>query len=102
MPVKAEKTSLEGEIVKKYEIETTKPFGDKKMAKNIESLSLSRRTVTRQISDIQCQVQEKLKHAINNCKYFTACLYVQNESTVVTDVNQLLTFARTLMFKRSC
>lgn len=72
VPVKAENTLSEGKIVKQYAIEMTKPFEDKKMAKNIESVSLSHRIVTRNISDIQCQVQEKLKDAINNCKYFTA------------------------------
>jgi len=58
------------------------------MAKNIESVSSSRLIVTCQISDIQCQVQEKLNHAMNNCKYFTACLYVGLEACV-TDVSQL-------------
>ncbi len=90
---KAKKTLSEGEIVKQCAIEMAKAFGDEKMAKNFESVSLSRRTVTRRISDIQCQIQERLKHTINNCRYFSLAL---DESTDVSDVSQLLIFARTI------
>uniref|UniRef100_A0A673JU36 HAT C-terminal dimerisation domain-containing protein n=1 Tax=Sinocyclocheilus rhinocerous TaxID=307959 RepID=A0A673JU36_9TELE len=41
------------------------------------------------ISEIQCQIQEKLKNTIDNCKYFSLAL---DESTDVSDVSQLLIF----------
>uniref|UniRef100_A0A3Q1CL92 HAT C-terminal dimerisation domain-containing protein n=1 Tax=Amphiprion ocellaris TaxID=80972 RepID=A0A3Q1CL92_AMPOC len=56
-------------------------------------LTLSRRTVTRRIFDIQNHVEEKLKQVINDCKYFSLAL---DESTDVTDVSQLLIFNRTI------
>ncbi|XP_057203176.1 general transcription factor II-I repeat domain-containing protein 2B-like [Triplophysa rosa] len=93
---KAKKSLSECETVKQCAIEMAKAFGDEKMAKNFESVSLSRRTVTRRISDIQCQIQEKLKQEIENCKYFSLAL---DESTDVTDVSQLLIFARTITEK---
>lgn len=61
------------------------------MAKNFDVVSLSRRTVTRRISDIHDHVEGKLKHVMQDCKYFSLAL---DESTDVTDVGQLLIFAR--------
>uniref|UniRef100_A0A672MSI7 DUF4371 domain-containing protein n=1 Tax=Sinocyclocheilus grahami TaxID=75366 RepID=A0A672MSI7_SINGR len=91
---KSEKNAIsEGEIVKQCTIEMAKAFGYEKTAKNFESASLSHRTVACRISDIQCQIQEKPKHTINNCRYFSLTL---DESTDATDVSQLLIFARVI------
>uniref|UniRef100_A0A673LB00 DUF4371 domain-containing protein n=1 Tax=Sinocyclocheilus rhinocerous TaxID=307959 RepID=A0A673LB00_9TELE len=91
---KSEKDVIsEGEIIKQCTIEMAKAFGYEKMAKNFESVSLSHRTVACRISDIQCQIQEKSKHTINNCRYFSLTL---DESTDATDVSQLLIFARVI------
>ncbi len=94
---KAKNMLSEGEIVK-CAIDMAKTFGDEKMAKNFESVSLSRRTVARRISDIQCQIQGNLKHTINNCRCFSLA---PDEST-----DQLLIFTRTsqrtLKLKRIC
>uniref|UniRef100_A0A672MSJ9 DUF4371 domain-containing protein n=1 Tax=Sinocyclocheilus grahami TaxID=75366 RepID=A0A672MSJ9_SINGR len=90
----SEKNAIsEGEIVKQCTIEMAKAFGYEKTAKNFESASLSHRTVACRISDIQCQIQEKPKHTINNCRYFSLTL---DESTDATDVSQLLIFARVI------
>lgn len=60
-----------------------KAFGDDNMAKNFETVSLSRRTVTQRICDILNHVEEKLKQVMHDCKYFSLAL---DESTDVMDV----------------
>lgn len=49
--------------------------------------------MTHRISDIHDHVEGMLKHIMQNCKYFSLAL---DESTDVTDVYQLLDFARTV------
>ena len=90
---KAKKPLSDGEIVKRCAIEMAKAFGEDNMVGNFEAVSLSRRTVTRRIFDIQSHVEGKLKGIINDCKYFSLAL---DESTDVTDVSQLLIFTRTI------
>lgn len=63
-------------------VEMAKAFGDDNMAKNFETVSLSRRTATQRIFDIQNHVEEKLKQVMHDCKYFLAL----DESTDVMDV----------------
>ncbi|XP_063075907.1 general transcription factor II-I repeat domain-containing protein 2A-like [Engraulis encrasicolus] len=70
-----------------------KAFGDNNTAKNFEAVSLSRRTVTRRIFDIHNHVDVKMKQVMQDCKYFSLAL---DESTDVTDVSQLMVFARTI------
>ncbi|CAJ1066359.1 zinc finger BED domain-containing protein 5-like [Xyrichtys novacula] len=74
-------------------MEMAKAFGEDNMAKNFDAVSLSRRTVTRRIFDVHDHVEGKLKHVMQDCKYFSLAL---DESTDVTDVSQLLIFARTV------
>ncbi|XP_078140529.1 general transcription factor II-I repeat domain-containing protein 2B-like [Centroberyx gerrardi] len=90
---KAKKPLSEGEMVKKGAIEMANAFGDAKMAKNFESVSLSQRTVTRRIFDIQSHVEGKLKRVMADSSYFSLAL---DESTDVTDVSQLLVYARSI------
>ncbi|KAK7134501.1 hypothetical protein R3I93_017809 [Phoxinus phoxinus] len=80
-------------MVKKCAIEMAKSFGDEDMAKNFETVSLSRCTVTRRIFDIHNHVDGKLKQVMHDCKYFSLAL---DESTDVMDVSQLLIFTRTI------
>lgn len=49
--------------------------------------------VTRRIFDIHDHVEGKLKHVMQDCKYFSLAL---EESTDVMDVSQLLIFTRTV------
>ncbi len=70
-----------------------KAFGDDNMAKNFETVSPSRRTVTRRIFDIQNHVEGKLKQIMHNCKYFSLAL---DESTDVMDASQLLIYTRAI------
>ncbi|KAM6965926.1 general transcription factor II-I repeat domain-containing protein 2A-like [Tautogolabrus adspersus] len=90
---KAKKPLSDGEIVKRCAVEMAKAFGDDNMAKNFETISLSRRTVTRRIFDIQNPVEVKLKEVMHDCKYFSLAL---DESTDVMDVSQLLIYARAI------
>uniref|UniRef100_A0A3Q2PF54 HAT C-terminal dimerisation domain-containing protein n=1 Tax=Fundulus heteroclitus TaxID=8078 RepID=A0A3Q2PF54_FUNHE len=80
---RAKKPLSDGEVVKRCAVKTAKAFGDN-IAKNFEAVSLSQRTVTRRIVDIHD----------HDCKYFSLAL---DESTDVTDVSQLLVFARTIV-----
>ena len=80
-------------MVKRCAVEMAKAFGDDNMAKNFETVSLSRRTVTRRIFDIQNHVEGKLREIMNDCKYFSLAL---DESTDVMDVSQLLIYTRTI------
>lgn len=68
-------------------------FGEDNVAKNFDAVSLSRRTVTHRISEIHDHIEGKLKHVMQDCKYFPLAL---DASTDVTDVSQLLIFARTV------
>lgn len=74
-------------------MEMAKSFGDEDMTKNVETVSLSRRTVTRRIFDIHNHVDGKLKQVMHDCKYFSLAL---DESTDVMDISQLLIFTRTI------
>ena len=88
---KAKKPLSDGEMVKRCAVEMAKAFGDDNMAKNFETVSLSRRTVTRRIFDIQNHVEGKLREIMNDCKYFSLAL---DESTDVMDVSQLLVYTQ--------
>lgn len=79
---KAKKPLSDGEIVTRCAVEMAKAFGDDNMAKNFETVSLSRRTATQRIFDIQNHVEEKLKQVMHDYKYFLAL----DESTDVMDV----------------
>ena len=90
---KSKKPLSDGETVKKCAIVMAKSFGNDAMVKNFETVSLSRRTVTRRIFDIQNHVEEKLKKVMDECSYYSLAL---DESTDVTDVSQLLIYARAI------
>uniref|UniRef100_A0A3B1INU1 DUF4371 domain-containing protein n=1 Tax=Astyanax mexicanus TaxID=7994 RepID=A0A3B1INU1_ASTMX len=71
---RAKKPLSDGEVVKRCAVKMAKAFGDNNIAKNFETVSLSRRTVTRRIFDIHGHVHVKMKQYS------------------VTDVSQLLVF----------
>lgn len=72
-------------------VKMTKAFGDDNLVKNFETVSLSRRTVTRRSFDIHDHVEGKLKQFMHDCMYLAL-----DESTDVMDVSQLLIFTRTI------
>ena len=90
---KNKKPLSDGEMVKRCAIAMCKSFGQDDMANNFESVSLSRRTVTRRIFDIQNHIEGKLKDVLHDCKYYSLAL---DESTDVTDVSQLLIYTRAI------
>lgn len=56
----------------------------------IKSMSCSRTTVVRRVEELNLYVKGKFKSILNTCKHFSVAL---NETTDVTDNNQLLTCA---------
>ena len=68
-------------------------FGEEKVAKKFESVSLSHQTVARRVTELNQHVSMKLKNIMKHCKYFSLAL---DESTDVSDISQLLIFARTI------
>uniref|UniRef100_G3NDL4 SPIN-DOC-like zinc-finger domain-containing protein n=1 Tax=Gasterosteus aculeatus TaxID=69293 RepID=G3NDL4_GASAC len=90
---KAKEPLSDGEIVKRCAVETARAFGDANLVKNVDTVSLSRRTVTRRIFDINDHVEGKMKQVMHDCKYFSLAL---DERTDVMDVSQLLIFTRTV------
>ncbi|XP_042198919.1 general transcription factor II-I repeat domain-containing protein 2A-like [Callorhinchus milii] len=90
---KCKKPFRDGEVVKHCAAKMARAFGDEKMARNFESVSLSHQIVARRISDMNVQVNAKLRTIVQTCKYFSLAVA---ESTDFTDVSQLLIFIRTI------
>lgn len=89
----SKKYLADGEFIKNCAIEMAKALGHEDVAKDFESVALSRRTVSRRIDDISEYVNSKLYSLIANCSYFSLCL---DESTDKTDISQLVIFIRTI------
>lgn len=86
---KSNKPFSDGSIVKKCAIEMAKAFGDSKMVKSFETVSLSHQTIQRRVVDMGNQVEEETRSSVEKCVSFPLCL---DESTDQTDVSQLLIF----------
>lgn len=82
-----------GELIKRCAIKMANSFGDEKVAKNFETVSLSHQTVSRRILEINEQLDTQLRKEITKSEYFSIAL---DESTDITDVCQLLVFIRTV------
>ena len=85
------KSFRDGELVKACAIKMAKAFGEEKIAEKFKTVSLSLQTMARRVADLSQYVTCKLKFAIKNCSYFSVAL---DESVDVTDVSQLIIFAR--------
>ena len=70
-----------------------KAFGNDKMAKPFELVSLSHQTVARRIMNMDTFLVEKLADIVKNCKYFSIAL---DESTDISHTSQILIFVRTV------
>ena len=68
-------------------------FGDKKMAKQFETVPLSHQTVARRVMKLSEHVSAKTKDIVQQCKNHSLAL---DESTDVCEVSQLLIFIRTI------
>lgn len=90
---KAKKPFTDGEIIKKCAIKMAQAFGDDKMAKQFESISLSHQTVARRILNMDTFLVEKLADIVKNCIYFSIAL---DESTDISHTSQMLIFVRTV------
>ncbi|XP_076825093.1 protein FAM200A-like [Clavelina lepadiformis] len=66
-------------------------FGDKKVAEKFKTVSLSHQTMARRVTNLSRHVSCKLEILIGKCRYFSIAL---DESTDVSDISQLLIFAR--------
>ena len=85
------KSFRNGELVKACAIKMAKVFDKEKIAEKFKMESLSHQTMARRVADLSQHVTSKLKSAIKNCSYFSVAL---DESVDVTDVSQLMIFAR--------
>lgn len=88
---KNKKPFTDGKLIKTGAIEMAKAFNLDIAAENFESVSLSTQTISRRVSEIGEQIQQKMKHMISTCKYYSLCL---DESTDKSDLSQLSIFIR--------
>ena len=86
---KAGVTFRKVEVIKECAIKMALAFGADMLAKQFESVSLSHQSVSRKIVDVNQYLTEKTKEMVEKCIYFSLAL---DESTDVTDTNQLLIF----------
>jgi hypothetical protein len=70
MLVKDRKSFRDGELIKQCAVKMAQVFGEEKVTRKCESVSLSHQTVSRRVSEINEHVSLKLKHILKNCKHF--------------------------------
>ena len=68
-------------------------FGQDKVARKFETVSLSHQTIARRVSDLGKPVSSKLKSIVENCIYFSLAL---DENTNISDTSELHIFIRTI------
>ncbi|XP_076645616.1 general transcription factor II-I repeat domain-containing protein 2-like [Halictus rubicundus] len=88
---RAKKSFSDGELIKRCAIEMAKAFGNKTAVESFKTVSLSRHTISRRVSEINGHLENKLKILLDECRYFS--LYL-NENTDRMDVSQLSIFVR--------
>ena len=87
------KSFRDGKSVKQCAIKMAHVFGEDKVARKLETVSLSHQTTARRISDLGKHISSKLKSIAENCIYFSLAL---DESTDISDTSELLIFIRTV------
>ena len=80
-------------MVKQYAIKIAHVFGEDKVARKFEAVSLSHQTIARRVSDLGKHVSLKLKNIVENCIYFSLAL---DESTDISNTSELFIFIRTV------
>ena len=93
MLLKKSKSFSDGELVKQCAIKIAHVFGEDKVSRKFETVSLFNQTLARRVSDLGKHVSSKLKNVVENCLYFSLAL---NESTDISDTSELLIFIRTV------
>ena len=68
-------------------------FGEDRVARKFETVSLSDQTIARRISDLGKHISSKLKSIVENCMYFSLAL---DDSTDISDTSELLVFIHTV------
>jgi hypothetical protein len=74
------------DIVKQCTIKMAKAFGEEKVARNSETVSLSHQTVSRRICVMNKQLESQIRNDMEKCEYFSIAL---DESMDISDVSQL-------------
>jgi hypothetical protein len=92
--MKAKKALSDGELIKNCAIKMAEAFNENKVGNKFQTVPLSIQTVTRRLEDISNQISNNVKDIIAKCSYFSIAL---DESTDVSDTNQLLIFVRAIM-----
>ena len=85
------KAFLYREIVKECAIKMALAFGDKKLAKNFENVSVPHQTSARRVAELS-DMTLQFKEVIWRCKYFSLAL---DENSTISDISQLFIFIRT-------
>ena len=93
MLLRKSKSLRDGELVKQCAIKMAHMFGEDKVARKFETVSLSHQTIARRVSDLGKHESLKLKSIVENCTYFSLAL---DESTNISDTSELLIFIRTV------
>ena len=70
MLLKESKSFRNGKLVKQCAIKMAHMFGEDKVARKFEIVSLSHQIIARRISDLGKHVSSKLKSIVENCMYF--------------------------------
>ena len=84
---KYRKVFRDGEITKECTIKTPLTFGNNKLAKNFENMSLFHQTVARRVAELSDKVILQLKEVFWQHNYFSLAF---DESTNISDISQLL------------
>ena len=93
MLFKESKSFRDGKLVKQCRIKMAHVFGEDRVARRFETVSLPHQTIARRISDIGKHISSKLKSVVENCMYFSLAL---DQSTDISDTSELLIFIRTV------
>ena len=84
MLLKKSKSFRNGELVTQCAIKMVHVFGEGKVARKFETVSLSHQAIARRVSDLGKHIPSKLKSIVENCIYLSVAL---DEST---DISELL------------
>ena len=93
MLLKKNESFGDGELLKQCAIKMAHVFGEGKVSRKFETVSLSHQTIARRVSDLGKHVSSKQKSIVENCSYFSSAL---DESTDISDTSELLIFIRNI------
>ena len=92
MLLKKSKPFRDGELVKQYAIQIAHVFGEDKVARKFETVSLTHQTIARKVSNLGKHVSSKPKSIVKNCLFFLLAL---DKNTDISDTSELLIFIHT-------